>query len=94
MSIQGILNAGRDLDRAARRIADRNSPAPADPAPVPADSVEFSKGGPSLIRDASQDVDYAAELAAVSRAKISFRANLKVLSTTLEIEKEAFDHLL
>jgi hypothetical protein len=92
ISIQGIVNAGRDLDRAARRIAAGSSPSPADPTPIQADTVKLSKGGPSFSSEI-QGVDYAAELAAVGRAKIAAQANLKVLSSTLDLEKEVIDQL-
>jgi len=55
--------------------------------------VNFSKGGPSSTPDSRQDIDYAAELVAVSRAKLSYQANLRVLSTSLELDKEIIDHL-
>ncbi len=92
ISVQGFLHAGRDLDRAARRIATGYSTAPADQVPVREDTVTLSKGGP-LTTSTPPAIDYAAELAAVSRAKVTAQANLKVLSSTIELDKETVDLL-
>ena len=92
ISVQGFLYAGRDLDRAARRIATGYSTASADQVPVHEDTVTLSKGGP-LTASTAPAIDYAAELAAVSRAKVAAQANLRVLSSTLELDKETIDLL-
>jgi|WetSurMetagenome_2_1015567.scaffolds.fasta_scaffold833556_2 hypothetical protein len=76
--LEGLLRAGQDLEKTARRIAGEQVSRPAETS----DTVKISsraEGGP----------DYAAEMVNLLKAGTAFKANLKALSATMEAEDEA-----
>lgn len=89
-SIEGLRSAELMLDKAARNIAAGR--VVAQPSEGRGDVVQISPAGQSAASTSSfTPVDYAAELIAMKEAEIAAKANLKVLSSQIKLERETLD---
>jgi hypothetical protein len=89
-SIEGLRNAELILDKAARNIA-AGGVVNQSPQGL-GDTVQISPAGQSAASASSfTPVDYAAELIAAKQAEIAAKANLKVLSSQIKLERETLD---
>jgi hypothetical protein len=78
------------LDRAARNIAAGR--VVDQPPPGPSDSVHISQAGQSAAAASLfTPADYAAELITAKQSEIAAKANLKVLSSQIKLERETLD---
>jgi hypothetical protein len=89
-SLEGLRSAELMLDKAARniaagRVADQ-------PSRSLGDVVQISPAGRSAASALPfTPADYAAELISVKQAEIAAKANLKVLSSQIKLERETLD---
>lgn len=89
-SLEGLHNAELMLDKAARNIAAGRDLD--QPSRSPQDTVQISSAGQSAASASPfGPVEYAAELINAKEAEIAAKANLKVLSSQIKLERETLD---
>ncbi len=85
LMLDGLQAAGRDLEKAARRIAAGNAEPAGTAGTAAPDSVRISAQG------ADPPTDYAVELVNVLRARTAFKADLRALSAALDVEESTVE---
>ena len=92
ISVNGIHNGERALERSASRIAAGRADASDSPPLQREDAVSISTDGAAALA-ASGTVDYAAEMVAILQARTAIKANLKMIEVAASVDQDAVDLL-
>jgi len=94
ISLEGIRIAEQNLDRVARNVAVGQSPAHSAQRPASSGMVQLSSADPVTKTSSGDVVDYAHEMVTLIEVKIGVDANLKVMDSQQQLDRNALDLLV